>query len=102
MTEPVRSKKYMVHVREQGCCCASFARARCDGPMRAHHHGRRGGGGMSLKTSDLHTVPVCRAHHDEFHRTGEVYPFDAAATELLFSEAMVDALASALQLGLKL
>lgn len=57
---------------------------------------------MSLKTSDLHTVPLCEAHHGEFHKNGEVRPFDAASTELLFTEAMVDSLASALELGLRL
>jgi hypothetical protein len=100
--EIVRSRKYMKHVRERGCCCRSFAGERCGGDMRAHHHGRRGGGGMGIKTTDLHTVPLCRAHHDEFHANGEIYPFDKAATELLFQEAMVDSLALALQLGLKL
>ncbi len=70
--------------------------------MHAHHHGRRGGGGMGIKTSDLHTVPLCDAHHAEFHKTGAIFPFDSEATELLFQESMVDSLGLALQLGLKL
>lgn len=57
---------------------------------------------MGLKTSDLHTVPLCTAHHGEFHRTGSVEPFERDATELLFAQAMVDCLALALQLGVKL
>lgn len=70
--------------------------------MHAHHHGRRGGGGMGIKTSDLHTVPICDAHHREFHRTGEVGPFNAPETNLLFAQAMVDCLGLALQSGVKL
>ena len=100
---PVRSPRYLAHVREQPCCCASFARARCSGEVVAHHHGRRGGGGTSIKTSDLHTVPLCDHHHNaEFHKTGSVEPFGRMDTELLFARAMVDCLTLALQSGLKL
>jgi len=102
LESPVRSRPYLKHVREQGCCCRSWAGDRCDGKMHAHHHGRRGGGGMSLKTSDLHTVPLCTAHHTEFHKTGAIAPFDSDATELHFAQVMVDCLGAALSLGLKL
>jgi hypothetical protein len=57
---------------------------------------------MGIKTSDLHTVPLCDAHHREFHSTGRIRPFDADETELMFQQVMVDLLAGALQLGLKL
>lgn len=100
MISPVRSRRYLTHVRERRCCCSSFSR--CDGQLHAHHHGRRGGGGVGIKTTDLHTVPLCQSHHDEFHRTGRVHPFDKAETELLFAQAMVDSLGAALQSGLKL
>ncbi len=99
---PVRSRRYLAHVRQQACCCRSFAGERCGGDPVAHHHGRRGGGGMSIKTSDLHTVPLCDLHHKEWHKNAEIYPFDHEATELLFSQAMVDSLGLALQSGLNL
>lgn len=99
MSEPLRSPKYLGHVREQGCCCASFARSRCGGPMHAHHHGRHG---IGTKTADLNTVPLCTYHHTEFHKTGAIEPFDRAATELLFAQAMVRSLQAALLSGLKL
>ncbi len=57
---------------------------------------------MSIKTSDLHTVPLCDLHHKEWHKNAEIYPFDHEATELLFSQAMVDSLGLALQSGLNL
>lgn len=99
---PVRSEKYLRHVRQRECCCRSFAGARCGGIMHAHHHGRRGGGGMSIKTTDLHTVTLCDNHHREFHKNGEVYPFDAATTDLLFWQTMVDSLGEALLEGITL
>ena len=71
--------------------------------MVAHHHGKAaGGGGVSIKGSDLRTVPLCDAHHTEFHKTGKVYPFESGDTELLFLSAMVESLAAALLSGLKL
>lgn len=97
--EPYRSEPYLRHVRNQVCCCSRFASKRCGGPMHAHHHGKHG---ISTKTSDLHTVPLCTYHHDEFHRSGCVEPFDRGATDLLFAQAMVESLSLALRLGLKL
>lgn len=92
----------MAHVRERGCCCASFARVRCGGGMHAHHQRQSGGGGMGLKPDDTRTVPLCDAHHREFHKTGAIHPFNAATTALLFAQAMVECLESALQSELKL
>jgi hypothetical protein len=57
---------------------------------------------MSLKNSDLHTVPLCDEHHKYFHRWGAIEPFDRAATNQLFADAMVACLALALESGLKL
>lgn len=57
---------------------------------------------MATKTSDLSTVPLCTYHHNEWHKTGRIEPFDAAETELLFAQAMARTLQTALLLGLKL
>lgn len=55
---------------------------------------------MGIKTTDFHTVTLCDNHHREFHKTGKVAPFDAATTDLLFWQTMVDSLAEALEAGL--
>ena len=56
-----RSENYLNYVRGHACCV-------CGAPPRndAHHFaGRRG---MAVKASDAFTVPLCRLHHDEWHR----------------------------------
>ncbi len=68
MTTPIRSKRYLDWVRARPCCI-------CGGTqdIHAHHHGRReGGGGMGLKTCDLHTVPLCPSCHRQWHIQGAI------------------------------
>jgi len=69
---PHRSRKHLDFVRAGRC-------AFCDrNAQEAHHAFRRaGGGGMGLKGCDLLTVPLCRAHHREIHKTGTVAGYSA-------------------------
>jgi hypothetical protein len=48
----------------------------------AHHHGRRqGGGGTGIKGCDLLTVPLCNAHHQEWHQRAQVGNLSHVETE---------------------
>ena len=68
MTTPLRSKHYLDWVRNQPCWTCGTNQE-----IHAHHHGRtEGGGGMGLKTCDLHTVPLCRKCHEQWHRRGTI------------------------------
>mgnify|MGYP001609770200 CR=1 FL=1 len=54
-TKPHRSRKFLDKVKSLPCI-------RCDGPADDPHH--IFGSMMSLKSSDLMVVPVCRPCHD--------------------------------------
>jgi hypothetical protein len=41
-------------------------------PIEVAHVRRGGGGGMGQKPSDACTISLCRGHHGEQHRIGEV------------------------------
>jgi hypothetical protein len=45
----------------------------CGGPCRELHHPRdlRPGCGMSRKSPHDTVIPLCKFHHDEFHRLGK-------------------------------
>ena len=62
-----RNENYLQFVREQPCCVPGCPNVPCD----PHHVKEAGTGGMSLKCSDLLTVPACRKHHDEFGNCGK-------------------------------
>lgn len=73
---PLRSDDYLAHVRRQPCWFCGETEG-----IHAHHHGRAGGGGgMGLKTSDLHTVPLCREHHAEWHTKARVRHYTTGET----------------------
>jgi hypothetical protein len=57
--------------------------------MEAHHFGTRG---VGQKCSDYRTVPLCEAHHREFHDTGRIDPLSHEATRHLFIECQVSLL----------
>lgn len=44
----------------------------CDGPIEVAHVRTGTGGGMGLKPGDQWTISLCRGHHAEQHRHGEV------------------------------
>lgn len=64
-----RSPKYLAWVRSLPCVM-------CGRPADDAHHlvGIGHFGGMGTKASDELTMPVCREHHDEIHRTSELWP----------------------------
>ncbi len=64
--EVVRDPSYLSFVAGHACCACVPGPLR-EGLSEAHHWGPRGTG---QKTDDTRTVPLCRAHHDEWHDTG--------------------------------
>ena len=36
---------------------------------------------MGIKGCDLLTIPLCKPHHDELHKTGTVEPYSAPEAE---------------------
>jgi hypothetical protein len=61
----MRDKTHLRFVAKQPCLVCG--RQPCD----AHHLRFAQSRGLSLKVSDEFTVPLCRAHHRELHRTGK-------------------------------
>jgi hypothetical protein len=61
----LRDKTHLRFVAKQPCLVCG--RQPCD----AHHVRFTQSRGLSLKVSDEFTVPLCRAHHRELHRTGK-------------------------------
>jgi len=67
MARPKRKRwvneKYTRWVKAQSCAC-------CNKPADDPHHIiGHGQGGMGTKAHDLFVIPLCRAHHDELHRS---------------------------------
>jgi hypothetical protein len=74
---PARSEAHLDFVRRQSCWFCSRTEE-----IQAHHHGRHaGGGGMGLKTDDYHTVPLCPAHHQEWHQRARIGAFTTPETQ---------------------
>lgn len=72
---PSRSRAHLAFIRTLPCCVCGRTR----GVEAAHTPrvlGVMGGGstyvsrGMGQKRSDLETIPLCRLHHEEQHRSG--------------------------------
>lgn len=76
-----RDDKYLAFVRDNQCVSPQ-----CLCPAEhAHHFSRRhGGGGVGCKVHDTFTVPLCAAHHDRVHTTGELPGLTSDETEFLF------------------
>jgi hypothetical protein len=64
-TKRLRVKQHLRFVAKQPCLVCG--REPCD----PHHLRFAQSRGLSLKVSDEFTVPLCRAHHRELHRTGK-------------------------------
>jgi hypothetical protein len=65
LTRRLRDKSHLRFVAKQPCLVCG--RQPCD----AHHLRFAQSRGLSLKVSDEFTVPLCRAHHRELHRSGK-------------------------------
>ena len=61
----LRDKQHLRFVAKQPCLVCG--REPCD----AHHLRFAQSRGLGQKVSDEFTVPLCRAHHRELHRTGK-------------------------------
>jgi len=57
-------RAYLAQVRKLLCCAPFEGHVSCDGPVEAHHAGRRG---VGQKCHDHETVPLCRLAHRQFH-----------------------------------
>lgn len=71
----MRHPKYLKHVRTHHCMVCFRT------PVDAHHFGP---GGMGLKSNDYFTVPLCREHHNEFHRRGQIGDMSPKETKAEF------------------
>jgi hypothetical protein len=67
---PLRCPEHLAWIRHQPCCVDG-----CSGRAVPHHVRTGSSGGMGMKPSDDKTVPLCAAHHAEFHRLG-VHTFE--------------------------
>lgn len=59
-----RDPVYLARVRGLACCAIGL-RTPCRGPVHAHHAGGRPG--VAIKAHDHTAVPLCMAHHGEWH-----------------------------------
>ena len=55
---------YLDYIREKPCLVCGIA------PCDAHHLEASGMGGANDDSKDYSCVPLCRKHHDEYHRNG--------------------------------
>jgi hypothetical protein len=69
---------YLAWVRTLSCVLACVAECLCNGPVEAHHAGRRPGTG--IKADDRTAIPLCTKHHRCWHdMTGPFALHDKAA-----------------------
>ncbi|MEE8382237.1 MAG: hypothetical protein V3R78_10245 [Thermodesulfobacteriota bacterium] len=72
-TRTPRSKSYLAYIRRKPCLIIN-----CKGEAIPHHSSA---GGVGIKCSDYHTIPLCHIHHDEIHR-GQTTFLDKYAIDL--------------------
>lgn len=83
-----RSAGYLQFVATKPCAACGHP-----GPSTAHHMRCLGAGGMAIKPSDFHTIPLCNDCHDKEHRS----PFLMDILPVIFRKAL-DILADYIQL----
>jgi hypothetical protein len=57
---------HLAWVRRQPCCVPECGRV----PAEAHHVRTAANSGTGMKPSPFYAVPLCRYHHDKYHRIG--------------------------------
>lgn len=78
-----RDFEYMVWIKTQRCCAPVVD---CDGPIEAHHAGRRG---LGHKAPDDTCIPLCRRHHRDI--TDMTFVFRWTRDELrTWQDAQID------------
>jgi hypothetical protein len=66
----------MAWIRTLGCCASLIIGSRyaciggCSGSVQAHHAGERG---LGQKADDSTCIPLCFAHHHDWHRAGGMF-----------------------------
>lgn len=83
---PARDSGYLAFVRSKPCVACGSTRN-----VEAHHWGWAKKG-LGEKVSDYRTIPLCAEHHQLFHTTGQIDPFNPKATRVLFVVRQVDLL----------
>lgn len=58
-----RSEQYLEFVRSLSCYVCGYTQG-----IEPHHAVT---GGMGIKGSDLHAIPLCKLHHLEYHQFGK-------------------------------
>jgi hypothetical protein len=97
---PLRDKNYLAFIRQQECVIgysAALLRTDCRGRIEAAHVGLRG---LSQKSSDHQTIPLCAGHHrihtDSQHNLGknfwEVHGLNRDRLMRIFRERYLDAI----------
>lgn len=56
----IRDQRHLAQVRAQPCCCGPEG---CDGPVHAHHLRTTDEAGLSRRSGDDKTIPLCAFHH---------------------------------------
>lgn len=64
----LRVPLFLQYVRGHEC---SVMNVECLGKIEAAHVRTGTDGGMAMKPSDKHAIPLCHGHHAEQHRIGE-------------------------------
>src|SRR6266702_2644118 len=64
--DPRRAAQHLAFVRLLPCVICSIR------PSQAAHVRRGTDGGMGMKPSDKYSTPLCAAHHDAQHASGEI------------------------------
>jgi hypothetical protein len=57
---------HLAWIRRQPCCVPECGRH----PSEAHHVRTAANSGTGIKPSAFFAVPLCRSHHDAYHRLG--------------------------------
>jgi hypothetical protein len=77
-----RSQAHCNFVRSHGCSVSG-----CTGrPIEVAHVRNGSGAGIGQKPDDFRCVSLCRDHHDEQHRVGEITFWEGWSIELLIRE----------------
>jgi hypothetical protein len=92
----LRHVDYMLFVKKLACSARHLSP--CSGPVEADHVGRRG---ISQKSDDRLTVPMCQKHHRERHGfCGAFRDFDQERMRQFIAEALVKTQLAARELGM--
>lgn len=67
----IRCDSHLQWVRGHACSVGGSSGQGCSGRIEAAHVRTGTDGGLGVKPSDTHTIPLCSGHHQEQHTIGE-------------------------------